>query len=433
MMAVARGERRISVRSGHGVGKTTTLAWIKIWWIFTRFPQKTICTAPTQDQLFDALASETKAWMTKLPAPLQAQFEILAESIFFKAAPDESFISYRTSRPDKPEAMAGVHSDNVLLIGDEASGIPEAVFEAGAGSMSGHNAVTILAGNPVRGTGYFYETFHHNAPDWYKVHVSCVNHPRVSPDFVSQIRNTYGELSNAFRVRVLGEFPIADDDTIIPAELVDSALDRAVEPLKVQEIWGVDVARFGGDNSALARRKGNVLVKPVETKNGYDTMRVAGWIKHEWDTTLPSERPSDIFIDVIGIGAGVVDRLSEQGLPVRGINVSESPALFEDRYNNQRTELLFKARDWLAAKDCSLRGDAQLARELKIPKYKFTSSGKMQAEAKSEIKKRNSLASPDLCDAFVLTLAGDAVSTISSPATKTSWKTALKRNIKGLV
>lgn len=436
MMAVARGERRVTVRSGHGVGKTTVLAWICIWWMCTRFPQKTLCTAPTQDQLFGALGSETKAWMTKLPQALKDQFEVLAESIHFKAAPHQSFLEYRTSRPDKPEAMAGTHEENMLIIGDEASGIPEQVYEASVGSMSGHKAVMLLAGNPIRGTGFFYETFHKTAAFWYKVHISCVGHPRVTPDFVEQVRRTYGEISNAYRVRVLGEFPLADDDTVIPAELIDAALDRAVEPLLVQEIWGVDVARFGGDASALARRKGNILVKPVEAKNGYDTMRVTGWVKHEWDSTLPSDRPSDIFVDVIGVGAGVVDRLSELGLPVRGINVSEAPTLFDDRYLNQRAELWFKGKEWFAKRDCSLRGDTALGTELKGPRYAYSSNGKIQVESKDALKKRlgsNEGASPNLADAFLLTLAGDAISAIGGGKTQSSWKTALKRKISGLV
>jgi phage terminase large subunit len=432
MMAVARGERRISVRSGHGVGKTTVLAWIIIWWICTRFPQKTICTAPTEKQLFDALAAETKAWITKLQPSLQAQFMVLSESIEFKAAPDESFVSFRTSRPDKPEAMAGVHSDNVLLIGDEGSGIPEQVYEAGAGSMSGHNAVTILAGNPIRGTGYFYRTFNENRAYWYNVQISCVNHPRVSPDFVAQIRNDYGELSNQYRVRVLGEFPLADDDTIIPAALIDAALDRDVAPINVREIWGLDVGRFGSDPSALARRKGNVMVKPVEERRGYDTMRLVGWVKSEYDAKLPSDKPSDILVDVIGIGAGVVDRLSELGLPVRGINVAEAPSIFDDRYLNQRAELWWKGKAWFEEKNSSLRGDVETAKELKEPKMLYSSSGKLQAESK-EMMRRRGVKSPNRADAFLLTLAVDAVTAISGSNTKASWKKPLKRKIKGLV
>jgi hypothetical protein len=433
-MAIARGERRIAIRSGHGVGKTTTLAWAIVWWICTRFPQKTVCTAPTQDQLFDALAAETKTWLAKLPAALRERFEILAESIFLKPTPEMpqahemSFVSFRTSRPDKPEAMAGIHAENVLLIGDEASGIPEEVYEAAVGSMSGESAVTLLAGNPTRGNGYFYDCFHDNSAYWFKVLISCVGHPRITKDFIDQVRNTYGENSNAFRVRVLGEFPLADDDTIIPAHLIEAALDRpGIIPSNVKEIWGLDVARFGSDSSALARRKGNVLLS-VEEKRGYDTMQLTGWVVSQYNALKPQDQPSEILVDVIGIGAGVVDRLRELGLPVRGINVSETPTIFDERYLNHRAELWFKGREWFESKDCSLRGDKDTAKELKMQTYGYSSNGKIKATPKSELPH-----SPNRADAFLLTLDGESVSALGGKSWRSNWKKPLGRTIKGLV
>lgn len=432
--AIARGERRISVRSGHGVGKTTVLAWAIIWWMCTRFPQKTLCTAPTSDQLFDALAAETKSWIGKLPQPVQDQFGIFAESIVFKPAPDESFVSFTTSRPDKPEALAGRHSENMLLIGDEASGIPEAVYEAAIGSMSGDNATTLLAGNPTRNSGYFFETFNANAADWYHVHISCVGHPRISLDFVRQVANTYGEQSNQYRVRVLGEPPLADDETIIPAALVMPALTRDVQPLLVREIWGLDVARFGADASALARRKGNTLVEPVETKMGFDTMQLVGWVKAKYDALLPSQRPTDICVDVIGLGAGVVDRLLELGLPARGINVSETPTIFDERYANLRAELWYKGLAFFEARDCNIANDVALAKELIAVQKDYTSSGKQLAESKQHMKARGQK-SPNRADAFLLTLAVEAVAAAGSGGNSKpkSWATPLRRKIKGIV
>lgn len=426
---VASGKRRISLRSGHGVGKTTVLAWLICWFISTRYPQKTVCTAPTEGQLFDALAAETKAWIKKMPPALRDQFEIQAERIFLRTAPEESFVSFKTSRADKPEAMAGVHSDHVLLIGDEASGIPEKVFEAAAGSMSGHNACTILAGNPIRSSGLFYASFHDDKADWSNHHISCRGHPRIAPDFVAAMLKKHGERSNEFRIRVLGEFPLADDDTIIPAGLAESALLRDVEAYTVREIWGVDVARFGADDSALARRKGNVLVKPVECKNGLNTMQTVGWVKSEWDKLPVPLRPSDIFVDVIGIGAGVCDRLAELGLPARGINVSESPAIFDERYDNQRTELWYAGKDWLELMDVNLANDTALKGELIAQKYEYTSSGKLLAVSKKVMKSKWGKASPNRADALLLTLSGQAVTAISGGGGSGhgNWGKPLKR------
>ena len=255
LRAIARGERRISVRAGHGVGKSTACAWALIWHMVCRYPQKGVVTAPTAAQLFDALFAELKSWINKLPPVLRESFDVFSDKIAFKAAPESSFISARTSSADRPEALAGVHSEHVLLVVDEASAIPETVFEAAAGSMSGHSATTILISNPTRNSGLFYKTHHQLASDWKRMHVSCIDNPLVATDFVSQIKATYGESSNAFRIRVLGEFALADDDTLIAAELVDGAIDRDLtismsEPM----VYGIDVARFGTDRTALGRQ-----------------------------------------------------------------------------------------------------------------------------------------------------------------------------------
>lgn len=436
LRAVARGDRRVAVRSGHGVGKTTVLAWLIVWFICTRYPQKTVCTAPTQGQLFDALAAETKTWITKLPQPIREGLEVFSEQIVLKAKPTASFTSFATSRPEKPEALAGKHSENVLLIGDEASGIPDAVFEAAVGSMSGENAVTVLAGNPVRTSGLFYDIF--NSPDvspmWTKIHISCENHPRVSQDFVDEVRARYGERSNAYRVRVLGEFPLADDDTVIPWELVETAKTREVKPLNVKPVWGLDVGRFGSDPSALARRRGNVLDREVEEKRGLDTMQVAGWVKREYDEAAPKDKPSEILVDVIGIGAGVLDRLVELGLPARGINVAESPTIFDEKYLNLRAELWFKGRDWFARKDCCIGTDPKLAAELVAPRFSFGSNGKIKIESKEDMKHRlPKVGSPNKADAFLLTLAGEHISAIVGSQGSQKWHKPLRRRILGIV
>ncbi len=428
-----QGERRIAKRSGHGVGKSACLAWIAAHHILCRFPQKTVITSASAPQLWDALAAEVKAVLKGLPPALSSLLDIQSEGIYLKAAPDESFISFRVSKSETPEAMAGVHSPGyVLLIPDEASGIPDPVFEAASGSMSGHNATTIMAGNPVRTTGFFFHAFHRARGLWKTQHVSCEDHPNVSPDFIAQLKAQYGADSNAYRVRVLGEFPTGDDDTVIPFELMESALKRDVRPLHVREIWGVDCARFGNDSSALARRRGNALSRPVEEKKGWDTMRVAGWVKSEYDACAPSDRPSEVLVDVIGIGAGVLDRLRELGVPARGVNVAESPSVFTERYANLRAELWFKAREWLEAKDCNLCGDEETGAELVMPRFKYHSNGKILVESKDEMKKRG-VKSPNRADALLLTLAGQSVSAIGGSKSATSWNEPLKRKIGGIV
>jgi phage terminase large subunit len=433
--AYRRGDRRISKRSGHGVGKTTGLAWIIVHHAIFRFPQKTVCTAPTSKQLFDALYAETVSWFRKLPSYVLDLFEIKSESIELRAAPTESFISFRTSSAEKPEALAGVHSDYVLLVVDEASGIPEAIFEGSIGSMSGHNACTILCGNPVRLSGLFWAT--HNKAEvmlkWTRFHTSCEGHPNVTADFIEDVKARYGELSNAYRVRVLGEFPMVDDDTVIPWYLIESALKRDVDPKRRQSVWGLDIARKGRDACALAKRRANVLEGKVQQWRNPDLMSTTGRVKADWDSTPISLRPEWIFVDAIGLGAGVADRLRELGLPAVAVNVSESAPL-GDKYANLRTELWFKGREWLERKDCSLAGDEDLAKELALPTFDYRSSGKVIVEEKKQTIKRTGEPSPNRADAFLLTLVQEAATAMGLTASShVRWNQPLDMDLGMLV
>ena len=424
--SIARGERRISVRAGHGVGKSTACSWALIWHLLTRFPQKAICTAPTAGQLFDALFSEVKHWINKLPPSLREAVEVYSDRIVQKQTPESSFISARTSSAERPEALAGVHSEHVLLICDEASAIPEAVFESAAGSMSGHSATTILIGNPTRNTGLFFRTHHSLSSDWKTMHVSCLDNPLVAHDFIDQIKATYGEGSNAYRVRVLGDFALRDDDVLISAELVDGAMQRDVvlntsEPL----IYGVDVARFGDDRTVICKRQGNVVVG-FKHWSGEDLMGTVGRIVHE----ASLDKPEEICVDSIGLGGGVADRLRELGHNVRDVNVSESAAL-NQQAARLRDELWMAAKDWLDTRAVKLPKDDDLRAELTGPTYNFTSNGKIKVEGKSEMKRRG-MRSPDLADALCLTFASQAAG-VGGRALRWIPGKPLKRNLSGIV
>ena len=124
LRAVADGERKVSIRSGHGTGKSTSASWIMLWFVLLRFPNKVVVTAPTSGQLFDALFAELKRWINELPPQLKVLLTVKSDRVELNAAPSEAFISARTSRAETPEALAGVHSENVLLVVDEASGVP---------------------------------------------------------------------------------------------------------------------------------------------------------------------------------------------------------------------------------------------------------------------------------------------------------------------
>jgi phage terminase large subunit len=427
---LAAGERKVSVRSGHGTGKSTVASWAMLWYMLTRVPVKVVVTAPTASQLFDALFGECRRWAKLLPPAVGELLEIKSDRIELKASPEEAFISARTSRAEQPDALQGIHAEFVLLVVDEAPGVSEAVFESAGGSMSGHNATTLLLGNPTRTQGYFYDTFYRLSSEWKNLHVSCVDSPRVSHEYVAEMASRYGEGSNAYRVRVLGEFPLADDDTMISLELAQAAVDRdVIQNPDATILWGLDVARFGTDSSALCKRQANLVLEPIKTWRNLDLMSLTGAVLHEWESTDFKERPAEILVDSIGLGAGVVDRLRELKVPARGINVGESPAI-KGQYMNLRAELWGKAKGWLEKRDCKLPRDEQLVNELSSPRYSFMSNGKLKLESKDDMKRRG-IASPDRADAFVLTFASDAAT--ASGAYNPTWQKPIKRQVRGVV
>lgn len=428
---IAKGTRRCSVRSGHGVGKSSAASWAMIWFVLTRYPCKVVCTSPTSAQLFDALFGEVLRWVKALPEVLQALLETKTDRVYLKAAPNEAWISARTSRAESPETLAGIHSTNCLILIDEASGVPESVFEAGYGTMSSANSTVVLLGNPTRTSGYFFDTHHSNADKWWTRKVSCLDSPRVAPAYVEEMREKYGPDSNAFRIRVLGEFAVADDDTVIGLELVESSFGRDVEVDEEAEIvWGLDVARFGSAFSVLCKRQGRVVTHFQDWKN-LDLMQLTGAVKADFDAIRPSERPVEILVDSIGVGGGVVDRLQELGLPAIGINTAEAPSM-GTTYMNLRAELWFKVKAWLETREVRLPKDDKLLAELVSPRYQFTSAGKMKIESKDDMKKRG-LPSPDKADALCLTFAGDAAIGLKGRMAATNWNQPLKRGIRGIV
>jgi len=412
---------RVAVKSGHGVGKSAFLAWIILWWLLTRFPAKIACTAPTSHQLEDVLWGEIAKWYRRLEPVFKDLITVKSDQVVLNVAPNESFAVARTARKEKPEAFQGFHSENMLFLVDEASGVDPIIFEVGEGAMSTAGAKTLMTGNPTRTSGYFYDAFHKMSKWWETYTVSCSDSTQATDEYVQQMAEKWGTDSNVYSVRVLGNFPKDDDDSIISRALVEASIGRDIMvPIDEPVIWGLDVARFGSDKTALCIRKGRKVIGKIETWRNKDTMQVAGIIKAKYDkvANYEPERPSEIMVDSIGVGAGVVDRLREMGLPARGINVAESASV-EALYHRLRDELWFRVREFYDKKDVTMEDDEDLIEELCAVKYEYTSLGKLKAESKDDMKRRG-LPSPDLADALCLTFANNVSSGNSS-----SWSSKL--------
>lgn len=396
-------ESRISIRSGHGVGKGALISWLTLWAILTHNDVKVPIAANSQNQLRDNNWPEIAKWRKLLPEPLRERVKVQSEKVVITTAPESAFAVRRTATKENSEALQGLRGGFSLYLIDEASGIPDIVFEVAQGALSSPGAKAILFSNPTKTSGFFFDTHNRLRHRWKCFHVNSEDVPRAR-GHIQDIIDAYGKGSNKYRVRVLGEFPNKDDETVIPLELVIAAQQRELEDLPIYPVWGLDVARFGDDSCALAKRRGNKLMCPIREWRDTDTMQTAGIVMQEYQSTHPDERPHEILVDVIGLGAGVVDRLNELGLPVRGINVGESPAA-DQQYMRLRDELWFKGREWFSARDCDFPAeDEATAAELINPTYDFHSNGRIVVESKKDMKKRG-VKSPNRADAFLLTFA----------------------------
>lgn len=414
----------LSVRSGHGVGKSAFLSWVIYWFATTHFPFRIPCTAPTAHQLQDVLWGELALWRRKMDQRFQNLFDITSDRLTLRAAPQEGYAVARTARPENPEAFQGFHCENILFIADEASGVDDAIFAPLEGALTTPGARSILTANPTRASGFFYDTHHRNRKHYYCMKASCLDSKLVSKEYEQKMRDQYGINSNVYRVRVMGEFPTEDADVLVPLSIVEPAVGREVVALEYAPVWGLDVARYGSCLNALAKRQANVLLEPISTWGNCSTMETSGRLLREYKATPYEMRPAEILVDVIGVGAGVYDRCEEMGLPVVAVNVGEEPSRMSDgRFARLRDELWWNVREWFASLDNQIPDDAFLIGELCTVRYGITSTGKIKVEGKAEMIARN-VPSPDRADSLMLTMAGGLQ--VTEPRAKEKYQSAAK-------
>lgn len=305
---------------------------------------------------------------------------------------------------DEPDNFSGFHAAHLLIVVDEASGVDDEIFEAIDGVMAGGNAKLLLLGNPTRLTGRFAAAF--KDPTFVKIHISGYDTPNVKagrivvpglmkPEYPKEMAAKYGEDSDVFRIKVLGEFPRTESDTLISVDQIEKAF-KCEQPAEGKKIMGVDVARFGGDKTVFLIRQGNHVQKNIVKLAKSDTMEIAGRIKAI--AKAEGIEASDCNVDVIGVGGGVVDRLHEQEFYVNAVNVADA-AIDKDTFLNRRAEASWEVRK--AIDNLDLPNDEDFY-QLSNIKYKYSSKGLLQIESKEDMKKRG-LPSPDVGDALMLT------------------------------
>jgi len=415
LLEAAPHSKRITIRSGHGTGKDAAAAWLILWFELTNAYPKVICTAPTARQLQDILWSEISKWLRQ--SVFHNFFVIQRDKIYLKECQKEWWVrgvtaNVRASAEDQAETIAGFHAPNMLIVIDEASGVPDPVFIPLEGAMTQENNRVLLIGNMTRNTGYFYDTHYHSeiSKQWVKLHWDSRKSTNVKPEMIQYFADKYGVDSDVYRVRVAGEAPSSNTNSLIPlAWAVQCVGNDIVVPEDEPLYLGVDVARFGDDDSVILPRRGN-LILPWISYNGMNVIDVAGNVRLKMTDT----GAIGAAVDEIGIGAGVVDWLHKCGLArqVFGVNVA-TKSTDNTKYDKLRDELWWMVREKCMRAQFSfpditveLNGRTvnlghELADELSSPSYTYNKSGGIDVESKKQMKLRG-VKSPNIADALCL-------------------------------
>jgi len=396
--------------SGRGPGKSALVAWLNLWMMSTRTGATCINTANNETQLKTRTWAELGKWHTL--AINSHWFEKTAmslkpaewfEELLKKQKLDTGYYYAQAQlwSEENPDAFAGIHNDRgILLIFDEASGIPSPIWKVSEGFFTEpiQDRYWFVFSNPRRNTGEFFECFHRYRDYWKRRHIDSRDVEGTDKKVLNDIIEKYGEDSDEARVEVRGEFPRQGDSQFISREIISQAVEREV----VADNWaplimGVDPARYGDDATVIRFRRGRDAksIPPVIMK-GSDNMAVANACAE----LINKYNPDAVCIDM-GNGTGIIDRLREMKFRIHEVAFGAGSP--EPEYANFRTYLWARMRDWLGG-GCIDRSQF-LSDDLAGPEYRFQKgTDKLILESKEEMKRRG-LASPDHGDALACTFA----------------------------
>lgn len=411
---------RVAVRSPHGTGKTALAAWLTLWFALTRdgaIDWKVVTTASVWRQLKEYLWPEIHKWSGRLRwekigrAPFELRRELQDMALRLETGSAFAVAS------DKPDLIEGAHASALLYVFDEAKAILDGTFDAAEGAFSGAGrdtiaeayALAISTPGPPRGRFYDIHARRRGYEDWAVRHVTrdeAIAAGRMSAEWAEQRRKQWGEQSAVYRNRVLGEFAAGEESSVIPLEWVEAAIERwhaRGGEFGELSVIGVDVARGGEDMTVMALRHGNSISR-LYKHNFNDTMTVVGRVMRIGGGTRA-------IVDVVGVGAGVVDRLRELGCDVVAFNAGArcvwTDSSGEVGFADMRSWAWWHMRELLDPAngyDIALPPDDELVGDLTAPEWSETSAGRIRIESKESIRKRLGR-STDCGDAVVMAFA----------------------------
>ena len=401
---------RMAVASGRGIGKSALVSWLILWMLTTRIGSSVIVSANSEAQLRSVTWGELSKWSAML---INAHWWEVSATKLVPATWLTDIVERDLKKgtrywaaegklwsEENPDSYAGVHNhDGMMLIFDEASGIPDSIWSVGAGFFTENilDRYWLAFSNPRRNQGYFFECFHGKRDFWRSKQVDARTVEDTDKQVYEQIIAEYGSDSYQARVEVYGEFPSEGGDQFISPQLVDDAIKRPrYADVTAPVVIGIDPARGGADSTVIVVRQGRDI-KAIKRYQGEDTMAIVGRVIE----AIEEYKPVLAVIDEGGLGYGILDRLHEQRYKVvKGVNFAWKAK--HQMYLNKRAELWGAMKEWL--KSASIPDDRRFKSDLTGVMVKPTSSGVIQLESKKDMKARG-LASPDAADALAVTFA----------------------------
>ncbi len=422
---------RCAVASGHGISKTFTVSHLLLWLLCTRPNAKAVITAATAPQL------ATKTWpqiATTLRRSLYREWWTISNArgamrIQHRERPESWRADALTADPDNAQSFAGGHAadSSYVQIFDEASAIDDRIWTVAEGATTDGEPHWYAFGNPTVNSGYFYEAFNAQRHRWLTRTVDSRTCQITNKEQLDEWVSSFGEDSDFVRIRVRGLFGRQSSIQLISRSLVDDAVKREVQPIKLRDvpIIGVDVARFGSDQSVFCVRVGrNAREIPMKKFRGMDSFQLAGHLAGFINELKGMGLSTPIVaIDGGGVGGPLVDQLRGRGFDkihdVQFGGRADEPK----RFANKRAEMWSRLKDWLAVG--GIPNDAELLADLTAPEYGFTPSDQLLLERKESMKSRGA-ASPDCADALALTLA---IVTPEAHAPIDDWERSVQRKL----
>lgn len=414
----AQGAIQLARTSGHGIGKSALVSWIILWAMSTFEDTVGVVTANTENQLKTKTWVQLAKWYNLFIG--RDLFDMTATS-FFSVDPNHM----RTWRLDmvpwserNTEAFAGLHNQGkrILVIFDEASAIPDTIWEVTEGALTDADTEIIWAvfGNPTRNTGRFRECFA-GGKNFHRWRGIAIDSREVRITNKSQIAKwvaDYGEDHDFVRVRVRGLFPRIDATSFISHAVASEAVERDLASVDGPVVLGVDVGRFGDDPSVIYPRRGrDGWSRPPEIILGASTIQTAARVA----AACLKYNAVACFVDAGGVGGGVVDRLRQLQIPVFEVDFGSKPDGVNPesgrKYANKRAEIWDAMRMWLETGSIPniKTGEHQtLIDELVAPNFGMNTREEIQLEGKKEMRKRGA-PNPNCADALACTFAMPAL------------------------